>query len=146
MSTIFLIVSFEFAFSPYIQHHLTITYYVLVCSESFFAQIVSLSSCVRFSCLFRCCHHYTSQSCFTLEFLAKISFTPLLYHPGGCLGCPEKWTNSRNYNLFVSPTVFQSKWYGIQKTNKNYKNPAKSYCCSILAGKQRPEPIRLNLS
>ena len=36
MSTIFLIVSFEFAFSPYIQHHLTITYYILVCSESFF--------------------------------------------------------------------------------------------------------------
>jgi hypothetical protein len=37
----------------------------------------------------------------TLGFLAEISFTPLLYHPGGFLGCPEKQTSSRNYNLFV---------------------------------------------
>ena len=34
----------------------------------------------------------------TLGFLAKISFTPLLYHPGGCLGCPEKQKSSRSCN------------------------------------------------
>ena len=40
-------------------------------------------------------------------FLAEISFTPLLYHPEGCLGCPEKRTSSKNYNLFVLIAVFQ---------------------------------------
>ena len=54
----------------------------------------------------------------TLGFLAEISFTPLLYHPGGCLGCPEKGTRSRNYNLFVRSAVFQPKWNDIQKTYK----------------------------
>ena len=38
----------------------------------------------------------------TLGFLAEISFTPPLYHPGGCLGCPEKGTRSRNYTLLIS--------------------------------------------
>ena len=57
-----------------------------------------------------------------------ISFTPLLFHPGGCLWFPEKRTSSRNYNLFVWSSVFQSKWHGIQKTYKNYQNPVKSYC------------------
>ena len=64
----------------------------------------------------------------TLGFLAEISFTPLLYHPGGCLGCPEKRTSSRNYNLFVWSAVFQPKWNDIKKTYKNYQNPVKSYC------------------
>ena len=64
----------------------------------------------------------------TLGFLAKISFTPLLYHPGGCLGCPEMWTISRNYNLFVWFAAFQPKWNDIQKSYKSYKNPLKSYC------------------
>ena len=64
----------------------------------------------------------------TLGFLAEISFTPLSYHPGGCLGCPEKETRSRNYNLFVRSTVFQSKWNDVQKTYKNHQNPVKSYC------------------
>ena len=64
----------------------------------------------------------------TLGFLAKISFTPLLYHPGGCLVCPEKRTSSRNYNLFVWSAVFQPKWNDIQKSYKNYQNPWKSYC------------------
>ena len=64
----------------------------------------------------------------TLGFLAKISFTPLLYHPGRCLGCPEKWKSSRNYNLFVWSAVFQPKWNDIQKSYKNYQNPVKSYC------------------
>jgi hypothetical protein len=32
----------------------------------------------------------------TLGFLAEISFTLLLYHPEGCLGCPEKRESSRN--------------------------------------------------
>ena len=64
----------------------------------------------------------------TLGFLAKISFTPLLYHPGGCLGCPEKQTSSRNYNLFVWSAVFQPKWNDIQKSYKNYQNPLKRYC------------------
>ena len=49
----------------------------------------------------------------TLGFLAKISFTPLLYHPGGCLGCPEKRTRSRNYNFFVWSAVFQPKWNSV---------------------------------
>ena len=31
---------------------------------------------------------HVSQYC-TLGFLGEISFTPLVYHPGGCLGCPE---------------------------------------------------------
>ena len=64
----------------------------------------------------------------TLGFLAKLSFTPLLYHPGGCLGCPEKETRSRNYNLFVRSAVFQPKWNDVQKTYKNHQNPVKSYC------------------
>ena len=64
----------------------------------------------------------------TLGFLAEISFTPLLYHPGGCLGCSEKGTRSRNYNLFVRSAVFQPKWNDVQKTYKNHQNPVKSYC------------------
>jgi hypothetical protein len=52
----------------------------------------------------------------TLGFLAEISFTPLSYHPRGCLGCPEKQIRSRNYNLFVWSAVFQPKWNDIQKT------------------------------
>ena len=64
----------------------------------------------------------------TLGFLAKISFTPLLYHPGGCFECPEKGTSSRNYNLFVWSAVFQPKWNDIKKTYKNCQNPVKSYC------------------
>jgi hypothetical protein len=64
----------------------------------------------------------------TLGFLAKISFTPLSYHPGRCLGCPEKQTSSRNYNLFIWFVVFQPKWNDIQKSYKNYQNPLKSYC------------------
>ena len=64
----------------------------------------------------------------TLGFLAKIYFTPLLYHPGRCLGCPEKRTSLRNYNLFVWSAVFQPKWNDIQKSYKNYQNPLKSYC------------------
>ena len=65
---------------------------------------------------------------YTLGFLAEFSFTPLLYHPGGCLGCPEKTTRSRNNNLFVKSAVFQPKWNDIQKTYKNHQNPVKSYC------------------
>ena len=53
---------------------------------------------------------------------------PLSYHPGWCLGCQEKWTSSRNYNLFVWSAVFQPKWNDIQKSYKNYQNPLKSYC------------------
>ena len=36
-------------------------------------------------------------------------------------------TSSRNYNLFVWPTVFQPKWNDIQKTYKFFQNPVKSY-------------------
>ena len=36
-----------------------------------------------------------------LGFLAKKSFSPLSYHPEGCLGFQEKLTSSRNYGLFV---------------------------------------------
>ena len=63
----------------------------------------------------------------TLGFLAEISFTPLLHHPGGSLGCPERQTSSRNYNLFVLSAVLQPKWNFIKKTYKNYQNPVKSY-------------------
>ena len=63
----------------------------------------------------------------TLGFLVKISFTPLLYHPGRCLGCLEKPTSSRNYNLFVWSAVFQPKWNDIRKSYKNYQNTLKSY-------------------
>ena len=61
-------------------------------------------------------------------FLAEISFTPLLYHPGGCLVCPEMGTRSSNNNLFVRSAVFQPKWNDIQKTYKNHQNPVESYC------------------
>ena len=57
----------------------------------------------------------------TLGFLAEISFTPLLYHPGGCLGCPEKKTRSRNYNLFVRSAVFQSNGMMFKKPTKIIK-------------------------
>ena len=57
----------------------------------------------------------------TLGFLAKISFTPLLYHPGRCLGCPEKGTSSMNYNLFVWFAVFLPKWKDIKKPTKIIK-------------------------
>ena len=60
---------------------------------------------------------------YKLGFLAEISFTPLSYHPGGCLGCPEKQISSRNYNLFVRSTVFQPKLNKILKTYKNHQNP-----------------------
>ena len=66
----------------------------------------------------------------TLGFLAKISFTPLLYTPGGFFGCLEKRTSLKNYkyvcSLFVWSAVFQPKWNDIQKTYKNYQNPVKS--------------------
>ena len=66
---------------------------------------------------------------FTLGFLAKISFTPLLYHPVGCLGCPEKQTSSRNYDLFVCFLLFFSQnGIAFKKTYKKYQNPLKSYC------------------
>ena len=55
-------------------------------------------------------------------------FHSTIYHPGGFLGCPEKRTRSRNYNLFVWSAVFQPKLNDIKKTNKNYQNPVKSYC------------------
>ena len=50
-----------------------------------------------------------------LGFLAKISFT--IIPPKGFLGCSEKRTISRNYNLFVwSHVFFQPKWNDIKKT------------------------------
>jgi hypothetical protein len=58
---------------------------------------------------------FSGSSRATLGFLAKISFTPLLYYCGRCIGFPEKTTTSRNYNLFVRSAVFQSKWNDIQK-------------------------------
>ena len=64
----------------------------------------------------------------TLEFLADISFVLLLYHPGGCLGCPEKQTNSRKYNLFVWSAVFLAKMNDIKITFKNCQNLVKNYC------------------
>ena len=64
----------------------------------------------------------------TLGFLAEISITPLLYHPGGCLGCSEKQKSSRNYNLLVCSAAFQPKWNDIKKIYKIYQNPVKSYC------------------
>ena len=66
-----------------------------------------------------------------------------------CLGRPENQTSSRNYNLFVWSTVFQLKYYDIQKTWKIVKIQWKVTVfliifrvCSILARKQRPKPIR----
>ena len=64
----------------------------------------------------------------TLGFLAEIFFTPLLYHPGGCIGCPEMQTSPRNYNLYVWSAVFQPKWSNIEKSYKNHQNSLKSYC------------------
>ena len=49
------------------------------------------------------------------------------WRSGGCLGCPEKGTRSKNYNLFVRSAVFQPKWNDVQKTYKNHQNPVKSY-------------------
>ena len=91
---------------------------------------ISLLRCKR-ACAHPHVHFSLEKMCgclCTLGFLAEISFTPLLYHPGGCLGCPEKGTRSRNNNLFVKSAVFQSKWNDVQKTYKNHQNPVKSYC------------------
>ena len=55
-------------------------------------------------------------------------FHSTIIHPGRYLGCPEKGTSSRNYNLFVWFDVFSAKWNDIQKSYKNYQNPLKSYC------------------
>ena len=41
----------------------------------------------------------------TLEFLAKISFTPLLCYPGGCLGCPEG-DPSREVDKLKNPSIY----------------------------------------
>ena len=71
---------------------------------------------------------FREETHYTLGFLAEISFTSLLYHPRGCLGCPEKQIRSRKYNLFVWFAVFQPKWNNIQKTYKNHQNPLKNYC------------------
>ena len=60
----------------------------------------------------------------TLGFLAKISFTPLLYYPGRCFGCPEKRKSSRNYICLFGPLF----WNDTQKGYKNYQNPLKSHC------------------
>ena len=57
----------------------------------------------------------------TLGFLAEISFTPLLYHPGGCLGCPEKGTRSRNYDLFVRSAVYSQNGMTFKKPTKIIK-------------------------
>ena len=76
----------------------------------------------------------------TLGFLAKISFTPLLYHPGGCLGCPEKRASSRNYIfLFGLLCCFFAKmeWHS-KKLQKLSKSSEIFRVCSILAGKQQP--------
>ena len=61
---------------------------------------------------------------FTLGFLAKISFTPLLFHAGGCLGCSKKRTRSRSYNLFAWSAVFffaKMVWHSknLQKLSKS---------------------------
>ena len=84
----------------------------------------------------------------TLEFLAEMSFTPLLCHSGGCLGCPEKLTSSRNYNL-LGPLFFSQNGINSKKPTKIIKIQWKVTVfwhifkvCSILAGKQRPKPIR----
>ena len=64
----------------------------------------------------------------TLGFLAEISFTPLLYHPGGPLGCSENRTSSRNYVLFA---LFGLLFFS--QNGMTLKNLVKSYCfCSIL--------------
>ena len=86
---------------------------------------------------------------YTLGFLAKFFFTPLLYHPGGCLECPEKQTRSRNYNLFVRYAVFSQNEMTFKKPTKIIKIQWKVTVfldifrvCLILAGKQQPKPIR----
>ena len=61
----------------------------------------------------------------TLGFLAEISFTPLLYHPRGCFGCPEKQTSSRNYNLFVRSAVFQPNGMTFKKPTNIIKSSEK---------------------
>ena len=83
---------------------------------------------------------FQSLTKITLGFLTKISFTPILYHPGGFF-----WIFRQAQGTV---TVFQPEWNDIKKTCKNYQNPVKSYCffwiisiCSILAGKQQSKPI-----
>ena len=69
----------------------------------------------------------------TLGFLAEISFIPLLYHPGGCLGYLEKRTSSWNYNLFVWSAVFQPKFNEIKKPTKIIKVQLKVTFFGILS-------------
>ena len=59
----------------------------------------------------------------TLGFFVKISFTPLLFHAGGCLGCSKKRTRSRSYSLFAWSAGFFAKmvWH-----SKNLQTLSKS--------------------
>ena len=49
------------------------------------------------------------------DFLPKFLSLHYYTHPGGCLGCPQKRTIARNYNLFVWFSVFWPKWNDIKK-------------------------------
>ena len=71
----------------------------------------------------------------TLGFLAEISFTPLFYHPGGCLGCPEKQTSSGSIIHLFGPMF-------CSQNGKALKNPTVEFTYSILPGNQQPKPIR----
>jgi hypothetical protein len=57
---------------------------------------------------------------YTLEMLVEISFALLLYHPGGCLGCPENWTSSTLICLF-GPQFFSQNRMTLKKPTKIIK-------------------------
>ena len=57
----------------------------------------------------------------------KFEFHILMCFVGRFLGCSEKGTSPRNFNLFVWSTVFQPKWNDIQKSYRNYQDSLKSF-------------------
>ena len=65
--------------------------------------------------------HTNTKLYTTLEFLARISFISLSYHPGRCFEFPEKWASSRSYNLFVWFAFFSQNGMTFKKATKIIK-------------------------
>ena len=57
----------------------------------------------------------------TLGFLAKISFTPLLYHPGGCLGVQRSGQAQGTIIYLFGPLFFSQNGITLKKPTKVIK-------------------------
>ena len=76
--------------------------------------------------------------CITLEFLAKISFTPLSYYPGGCLGCPEG-DPSREVDKLKNPSIYNIICWVAWRMGQTNRRPgvwcSKYYLCFMISCK-----------